>query len=46
MNAYIFVDFCERDTRTRRVSSVRLAHARPNNQFRNTLSVYVIKVAD
>ena len=31
MNPYILVDFCERDACTRRLPSVGLAQARPNN---------------
>jgi len=30
MNPYILVDFCEPDTRTRRLPSVGLVQARPN----------------
>ena len=30
INLYYLVDFCKRDTRTRRLTSVGLAQARPN----------------
>ena len=42
INPYYFVDFCEHNTRTRRLTSVGLAQAHPNYELLVQVCSYII----